>query len=286
MMPNDSIAPADSGFILIPETAVPAAVMKLDTAMFDMTASDNAVCDSIELTPTLTQPDDNWQSGLEGTARQGSTNGNSGILTIIVVLFVAISLNFKECRKLIIRFADELRNNKRRENAFDEHTNHETRLTLLTFIQYVIYGGIILAGLKISAGRESDINAYDFSTLIKNISLFAGYYLFQVCAYNLTGYIFASGDDRKRWLRAFNASQSLAGIALMIPALILLFYPQSTPVVFIVAAVIYLTARLTFISKGFSIFYNNIFSLVYFILYLCALEIIPLIYVLKLALLI
>ncbi|MDE5596138.1 MAG: DUF4271 domain-containing protein, partial [Muribaculaceae bacterium] len=41
-----------------------------------------------------------------------------------------------------------------------------------------------------------------------------------------------------------------------------------------------------FIWKGFSIFYNNIFSLVYFILYLCALEIIPLIYVFQLALLI
>ncbi|MDE6240375.1 MAG: DUF4271 domain-containing protein, partial [Muribaculaceae bacterium] len=48
----------------------------------------------------------------------------------------------------------------------------------------------------------------------------------------------------------------------------------------------YLLFRLVFISNGFSIFYRNIFSLVYFILYLCTLEIIPLIYVFKLALLI
>ncbi len=257
--------------IIIPQTALPVAEMKLDTAIIGSLRADRAAIDTIELTSTVIVPRDNWNVGLEGSARQGSLDGNSGILTIIVVMFVSIAMNFKECRKLFTRFIDELRNSKYRENAFDEHSNHETRLTILTVIQYLIYGGIILSAYKI---------------LIKSIGLFSAYYLFQLCAYSLLGYTFAGDDGSKRWIRALNASQSLAGVALMIPALIMLFYPQTTPTVCIISLIIYLAARLIFIAKGFSIFYNNIFSLVYFILYLCALEIIPLIFILKLALLI
>ncbi|MBP3590263.1 MAG: DUF4271 domain-containing protein, partial [Muribaculaceae bacterium] len=40
---------------------------------------------------------------------------------------------------------------------------------------------------------------------------------------------------------------------------------------------IYVSARLIFIIKGFKIFYNGFISLIYFILYLCTLEIVPLI---------
>lgn len=287
-MSNDSITAQHIEPIIIPETAVAISEMKLDTTMFGLQTADSAAVDTIELTSTVVLPTDDWHSGLEGSARQGSLSGNSGILTIIVILFVAVSMNFKECRKLFTHFVDELRNDKSRENAFDEHSNHETRLTILTIIQFLIYGGIILSGFKMLHSGETDANtnAYEFGILIKSIALFAAYYVFQLCAYSVLGYTFAGGDGSKRWLRALNASQSLAGVALMIPALILLFYPQMTGTVCIVSAVIYLSARLIFIAKGFSIFYNNIFSLVYFILYLCALEIIPLIYVVKLALLI
>lgn len=275
--------------IIIPQTALPVAEMKLDTAIIGSLRADRAdraAIDTIELTSTVIVPRDNWNVGLEGSARQGSLDGNSGILTIIVVMFVSIAMNFKECRKLFTRFIDELRNSKYRENDFDEHSNHETRLTILTVIPYLIYGGIILSAYKIFHSGQTDTNIHEFNILIKSIGLFSAYYLFQLCAYSLLGYTFAGDDGSKRWIRALNASQSLAGVALMIPALIMLFYPQTTPTVCIISLIIYLAARLIFIAKGFSIFYNNIFSLVYFILYLCALEIIPLIFILKLALLI
>jgi len=38
---------------------------------------------------------------------------------------------------------------------------------------------------------------------------------------------------------------------------------------------LYLVARLIFIIKGIRIFYSNLTSIVYFILYLCAVEIVP-----------
>lgn len=228
---------------------------------------------------------DSWTNGIEGAALQTSSSDNSGILTIIVVLFVTLSLNFKECKKLFARFAEELRSNKKRENAFDEHSNHESRLTVLTVVQYLVYGGIILAGIAVNRNFEIVNSDYSFTTLIMAIAVFTGYYIFQICAYGVTGYTFGGKESSSRLLRAFNASQSLAGLGLIFPALMTLFYPQATFIMSIVGCGVYIIARMIFISKGFSIFYNNIFSLIYFILYLCALEIIPVIYVYKVAVL-
>lgn len=51
----------------------------------------------------------------------------------------------------------------------------------------------------------------------------------------------------------------------------------------VIGGVMYLMVRVMFIYKGFRIFYINSFSLVYFILYLCTLEIAPVLMFVKLA---
>lgn len=281
---NDSITQQNPNIIIIPDTLAESGQLSLE----DIAVTDSmsyAVADTITLTSTISEIPDNWISGMEGSSRQGSINGNSGILTVIVILFVMLSMNFKECRKLFSRFTDELRSDKKRENAFDERTGHETRLTFLTVIQFLIYTGIILCGVTVIMNRTDENFIGNFARITKCIGIVSVYYIFQLCAYSLTGYTFAGKEGGKKWIRALNATQSMAGVALMIPALMILFYPGSVTAMITAAAIIYIIARLIFIYKGFSIFYKNIFSLVYFILYLCTLEIIPVIYVFKLALL-
>lgn len=292
-MPNssNSIAIRDAASAMTPPITPDEAILnhgadfKLDTASIAL-LTENQNIDTITLTANILEPVADWKNGMEGSSRQNSISYNSGILTIIVLLFVAVSLNFKECRKLFKHFIDELSSNKKRENAFDEHSSHETRLTILTVIQYIVYGGIILYGIA-SYRMKGEIATSNnvFGEMMKMIGMFAAYYVFQICCYSVTGYTFAGKEGCMKWLRAFNASQSLAGAVLMIPALMILFYPAATETMFLIASVIYIIARLVFIIKGFSIFYNNIFSSVYFILYLCALEIIPVIYIYKFALL-
>jgi hypothetical protein len=94
------------------------------------------------------------------------------------------------------------------------------------------------------------------------------------------GYAFADNEGRKQWLRGFNASQAFLGFGLAIPALVTVFYPAAATIMLQIATIMYILARLVFIFKGFKIFYHKISSLVYFILYLCTLEVIPLIFIL------
>lgn len=98
----------------------------------------------------------------------------------------------------------------------------------------------------------------------------------QAGMYRLVGYIFGDDAQTRSWVRGFNASQSLLGLMLLAPALWSLYNPADAAVAATIGAVMYAVCRIIFISKGFRIFYNNIFSYVYFILYLCTLETAPL----------
>lgn len=226
-----------------------------------------------------------WTIGLEGSTRQNKLNSNSEILTLIVLLLVAISLSFKDYLKLFSKFAEEMRSShKSRGNAFDERSSHETRLMCLSILQYIVCGGIMLFAL---AARHSGVSPddYGFTTLAAEIGVFAAYYIFDITAYSVVGYTFAGIESMKVLLRRFNSSQSILGITIALPALIVIFYPLLSDAMIYTSVTLYMLARLLFIIKGFDIFFTNIFSLLYFILYLCALEIIPLIYVYHFALL-
>ena len=279
---SDSITIIEAEPLIVTQQFAAPGEMRLDTTLLE-----NAkVYEPVALTSTVTKSEDSWYLGMEGSSRQGSLNGNSGILAIIVVLFVVLCLNFKDCGKLFSHFIEVIRSDKKRQNVFDEPSSHYTGLTFLTVIQFLIYGGIVLCGLMMII-KDADENYIDnFSRIVKCISILGAYYIFELCVYSITGYTFAGPEGCRRWIKSLNATQSLTGVILMIPALIVLFYPNSAIDAVLVAGFAYLAARLIFIWKGFSIFYRNIFSLVYFILYLCALELIPLIYVVKLALLI
>ncbi|MFG6389490.1 DUF4271 domain-containing protein, partial [Muribaculum sp.] len=78
-----------------------------------------------------------------------------------------------------------------------------------------------------------------------------------------------------QWLKGFNATQALLGFLLLVPALAVLFYPAAALSLISISALLYILARIVFICKGFRIFYHNFPSLLYFILYLCTVEIIP-----------
>ncbi len=285
-----AVSVADKAYSPVNDSLNVAVADSLRTPVFDFKIIDYLnqqtliTADTVILTET--EPvTPGWTIGLEGSTRQNKLNSNSGLLTLIVLLFVAISLSFKDYRKLFSKFAEEMRSShKSRGNAFDERSSHETRLMCLSILQYIVCGGIMLFAL---AARHSGVSPddYGFTTLASEIGVFAAYYIFDITAYSVVGYTFAGIESMKVLLRRFNSSQSILAITIALPALIVIFYPLLSDAMIYTSVTLYVLARLLFIIKGFDIFFTNIFSLLYFILYLCALEIIPLIYVYHFALL-
>lgn len=159
---------------------------------------------------------------------------------------------------------------RRRANVFDDIHKAPLRAAVALALAFVVFGGIVLYSLTLVSTVPTFTGAF-VCMLMMGV-----YYLFQLCAYSIVGYAFASSDGRRMWVEGFCSSQAFAGILLVVPALLLLFVPSwKTPLLYIALA-IYILARIVFIWKGIRIFFTGVRSLLYFILYLCTLEIIPL----------
>lgn len=217
-----------------------------------------------------------WAMGKVGTPRPVTPATDSGILSLLVAVMVLLGLNVQHVRRIFKSLPQDLLSVRRRNNAFDEHTANETRVIALLLGEMCVIEGLLLfiwLG-RVDAGTTSQTVLFTVGALT---ALAAVYYFFQLAACTVLGYVFADGESAKIFRQGLNASQVILGLTLAVPALVSLFYPSMTSVMLVLAAVLFCAARVCYIVKGFRIFYINFSSLFYFILYLCTLEIIPVI---------
>ena len=199
---------------------------------------------------------------------------DTGVLALLMALFLLLTLNCRHYTTFLKTFAQDLLKVRERDNAFDDHTVSESRIIVSLVISLCMCEGVLVNA------------AFPWITLLPDPTLFtrivilcgvaAGYYIWQFVAYATVGYLFTQPGLSSQWMRGFNASQALLGLCLVIPTLGVLFRPEIAEVSLMLAVLLYIAARIIFICKGFKIFYHNYFSLIYFILYLCTLEIVPL----------
>lgn len=218
-----------------------------------------------------------WMSGIKGEERPVAPGSDTGILAMVVMLLVLIGLNMRHVRRLFKAITQDLWSVRRRANAFDDHTAKETRTIIILLLQLCVFEGILL---YLWLGNPGAIPGREVFPVVGLLSCLAmGFYLFELLGCIMVGYVFTDRVNAVQWRRGQNASSVLLGMALTIPTLVSLFYPSVTTAMLWLAAALYVLSRTIYIAKGFRIFYKNFPSLLYFILYLCTLEIIPLIVV-------
>lgn len=214
-----------------------------------------------------------YVTGLEPEPLPLNQGNNSVVLTMTMAVIVAVVLVMRHSARFMQSSMQSLLTVRQRENAFDEHTLNENAIIVVLNIAVALSGAILLYA---TAGLEQTVSSVTFARLFGLSVLFiAGQYVM----YNIIGYVFTSRNLTRQWLSGFSSAQSFLGLALLFPASAALFYPGAATSLAITAAIMYAVARICFICKGFRIFFDNIFSLVYFILYLCSAEIIPILLV-------
>lgn len=212
-----------------------------------------------------------YSCGIKGLPRPMLPGYDTGVICLLLITFLFFSSNFRHYSTFVKTFAQDLWKVRNRSNNFDEHTVSETRvLTSLIMILCMSEGILLFSAIRPPAGSVTIFKSVGVCALLAAL-----YYAFQVIAYKALGYTFTTKANATELLKGFRASQSLLGVTLVAPALIVLFNPDLTVELTAIGVTLYVLARIIFILKCFRIFYNNIFSLVYFILYLCTLEILP-----------
>ncbi len=112
---------------------------------------------------------------------------------------------------------------------------------------------------------------------------FALFFLLQQGIYLLLTNIFAANAGGREWCDRHLIINLLLGIGMFPFTLLAAYLPESVTFCLFSAITLYLIARLLFIWKGAKLFLRDFSCLLYFILYLCALEIAPLFFLIKTA---
>lgn len=240
-----------------------------------------AVTERLEDAPRLTRVESNglttgivpFTRGIAPRERAMLPGYDSGIACLLIGAFLLIAFNLRHYTTMLKSLPRDLFSVRRRDNLFEEHTMNETRLLLSMIVLLCLNVAILVTACVTAASVEPPLT--HLSMIIVFAVAMAGYYVAQLCAYSTVGAVFADADVSRLWLKGFNASQSTLGLALVIPAIVVVFDPGTVLPMAITAAALYLIARMIFIYKGFRLFYHKISSFVYFILYLCTLEVAP-----------
>jgi hypothetical protein len=158
---------------------------------------------------------------------------------------------------------------KPKKKLSDHATLRDLPRCLLTFL---IFAAVRMLCPSLAPALQANV--------FPHIAIYCGiavlFYVGQWLVYKVLGYTFSDKQGTKLWIDGFKATQAFLGLLLLPVLILLMLYPYHGKLLLSIAASLYLIARLVFIFKGFRIFYGNLSSILYFLLYLCAVEIVPL----------
>lgn len=215
-----------------------------------------------------------------GTPAEPLTTGplhDTGCMALLLAGVMAVVVSYRSGYKYLESFLHNMFSTRRRENLFEDHTMNETRvLTALMANTCIVEGLLFFLALDTFVPSLSPaLHAHVALHVCLLTAVAAVFYVGQLAVYTLIANVFSDAINARLWKAGFNATQSLLGLLLLPLLALALIVAQATKEMLICATFLYICARIVFICKGFRIFYSNLPSLVYFILYLCAVEIVP-----------
>ena len=204
---------------------------------------------------------------------------DTGSMALLLAGVMAVVVSYRTGYKYLENFLHNMFSTRRRENLFEDHTMNETRiLTALMANTCIVEGLLLFLALDLLVpALSASLHARVTLHVCLLTAVAALFYVTQLGVYTVIGRVFTDAVNTRLWTVGFNATQSLLGLLLLPLLATALVAPNTTREMLICATFLYICARIVFICKGFRIFYSNIPSLIYFILYLCAVEIVPIV---------
>jgi len=200
---------------------------------------------------------------------------NMGFILFLACFFILIYQVGKNS-KLLLAMAEKLFGNRSQTISGELFTGQVPNV-LLFCIQTILLTSIVIYCNAVNAGifqEESPSKMFIFLGLAALLlSLFI---IYKYLTYYFIGYIFLDKETEQQWIDTFSSAISLSGVILFFPTLIL-FYAGKIYVYGVYFILLYfIFIQIVLLYRQFVLFFNKKNSLLYFILYLCTQEIIPL----------
>ena len=214
-----------------------------------------------------------------GNARPHNTSPlhDTGSMIMLLLSCLFLLTSYRLGRPYIANLGHYLFSPKGKDDLFAEHTSNDARIIIAMIVNTCLMGGIMMYYGLLWYNPSLTIalqNSVFLHVLVLTLAM-AIFVSLQLLLYRLIGYTFATENLTDMWVQGFLASQAVLGLLLFPVAVITLVFPSTIKLMVTIAIILYILGRIVFISKGFRIFFNNLSSSIYFILYLCAVEIVP-----------
>ena len=217
--------------------------------------------------------------GMEGELIPYALQNDLFVLGVLVFSFLRMCFAFNKGRLLILHQIKDFFVERERDNLFLE-TGNEFRYQLFLILNSALLFGLILYALFLHSSQVFSLYPtcvpLSISILVCIIA-----YLLKILLYSFVNWIFFDKVQRERWIEIYSLVISLQRVMLFFLACFIIFIDLSVDTSLIALSIILIIAKLLLFCKSFSIFFANLQGFLCNILYFCTLEMIPLLYLLK-----
>lgn len=210
-------------------------------------------------------------------------NTSSWLILGFILLFLLIAFRIRRNFKYLKGMMQETIDSRQRRNMFTDTARENSFSLLLNLLSIACMGLLLSIGMDYYRTGAPHQPGEFSSGLWVCMAISGGYYFLQLFAYLLIGHIFVTPHATAIWVQGFRAGTGLSGLLLFPIALLCLFYPAYTYWLLAAALFIYFLTRILFIFKGIRIFSTFHTYYMLFLYYLCSVEIVPVVLILKLA---
>lgn len=218
--------------------------------------------------------------GFEGIQKNENPSQNDGIFLILLCCFILVATSFRRGIKLFSQPFSISKNNRNLTEMADSSTIIESRLRFILLAQTFAMESIALTFLIHYLKPELTYIGYSKEILCTTV-LAILYYNLQQSAYRILGSIFTEPGVTKQWIDNHASINLSLGIVLFPVIFCMIYLSGFLNIGLLLVTISYILSRIIFIYKGIKIFLRDVYGILYFILYLCALEIMPLFLIYK-----
>ncbi|MDR3142183.1 MAG: DUF4271 domain-containing protein [Tannerellaceae bacterium] len=207
---------------------------------------------------------------------------NDSIFALLLALLIMFALVYRSNYRLFSKMVRDVFYLKERLSLFETVIGNE-----FVFRNFMIFQSLFLTTLSIFAVGHV-YRLFEFSDIRANLVLISIiflcvvlYYYFRQFLYGLMGFVFTDPEKYKFWKTNYYAITGFWGVWLYIPVFWLVFIGNYIEIPLTLFVVWYILYRFWLIYKSVRIFHIRNVGFIYIFLYLCAQEILPLLFIYK-----
>ncbi len=220
-------------------------------------------------------------AGMRGEPLPYQIRSEWSVACLLLVCFLVFSHIVKNGKKYIVQHIKTLFQRKERSSLFDDTEGTDNGYTMVFPILSCICYGLYFYYYSVTTSPALVYVTPHEALLSVYIFLSVCYVLVKWGGYNFVNWVFFEKDRCKAWIRAYFDLLS-AQCFLLFPVILFIIYFRPDFIISnILIAFIYICAKILLFYKGFRNFFNQSYGFLHFILYFCALEMVPLLLLAK-----